>query len=126
MGYLAVKHCHILCALLSGAFFLLRGAWMCAGGSPPQRRWVRIAPHVIDTLLLSSALTMVLWSAQYPLAHAWLTAKLAALLLYIVLGSIALKRGKTRAARLAALAGALALLAYIVAVALTKQALPFN
>lgn len=125
MSYLAVKHFHILCAMLSGSFFMLRGIWVITGSRLLQQRWVRIAPHALDTLLLSSALTLAIWSAQYPLAQAWLTAKIAALLVYIVLGSIALKRGKTRATRLAAFAGALAALAYIVSVAFTKQALPF-
>jgi uncharacterized membrane protein SirB2 len=124
MSYLAIKYCHIACALLSGGFFVLRGCWMIAGSALLRRRWVRTAPHALDTLLLSSALTMAIWSGQYPFVDGWLTAKIVALLLYIVLGSIALKRGKTRASRLAAFAGALAVFSYIVSVALTKQPLP--
>jgi uncharacterized membrane protein SirB2 len=59
------------------------------------------------------------WSAQYPLAQPWLTAKVGALLLYIVLGSVALKRGRSKGIRAAAFLAALATFAYIVAVALT-------
>lgn len=125
MSYFALKHFHMACALLSGSFFLLRGCWMIAGSAMLQRAWVRRAPHLIDTLLLASALTLALWSGQYPFVAPWLTAKVLALLLYIVLGSIALKRGKTRASRLAAFAGALAVFCYIVAVALSKQSMPF-
>ena len=64
---------------------------------------------------------MVVWSRQYPFVEPWLTAKLLALLLYIGLGTIALKRGKTKGIRIAAYVGALATFGYIVAVALTRQ-----
>lgn len=122
MSYLAIKHLHVTCAALSGSLFLLRGIWMLLDSPALQQRWVRIAPHVIDTLLLASALIMVYWSAQYPFAQNWLTAKVIALLAYIGLGTIALKRGKTRAVRIGAFSGAVLVFAYIVGVALTRQA----
>lgn len=125
MSYFALKHIHMTFAMLSGLFFLLRGCWMVADSTLLQRRWVKIAPHLIDTLLLSSALGLAVWSSQYPFVQSWLTAKLAALLLYIVLGAVALKRGKTKAVRLAAFAGALAAFGYIVAVAFSKHPMPF-
>jgi uncharacterized membrane protein SirB2 len=121
IGYLAVKHVHMTCAALSGSFFALRGIWMLLDSKLLQQRWVKVAPHIIDTVLLGSALTMVVWSRQYPFVEPWLTAKLLALLLYIVLGTIALKRGKTKGIRIAAYVGALATFSYIVAVALTRQ-----
>ncbi|MEO6353820.1 MAG: SirB2 family protein [Oxalobacteraceae bacterium] len=124
MTYLAIRHLHITCALLSGSLFLLRGYWMLLDSPALQRRWVRIAPHVIDTLLLASALVMVFWSAQYPFVQNWLTAKVIALLVYIGLGTIALKRGKTRTVRVSAFIAALLVFAYIVGVALTRQAMP--
>ena len=125
MTYLLVKHLHITCAVLSGSFFLLRGVWMLLESDALQRRWVKVVPHVVDTVLLTSALVMVFWSAQYPLVQPWLTAKVLALLAYIVLGTIALKRGQTKATRTAALVAALAVFAYIVLVALSRQVLPF-
>lgn len=125
MDYTTLKHVHMGCAALSGALFLLRGSWMLAGSSMLQRKWVRIAPHLVDTLLLASAVTLALWSRQYPGGQPWLTAKLVALVGYVVLGSVALKRGRTQQQRLAAFIGALALFAYIVAVAVTKRPLPF-
>ena len=125
MDYLAVKHLHMSCAALSGALFVLRGFWMLRGSAMLQQRWVRTAPHLVDTALLSSALVMVFWSGQYPFAQPWLGAKVVALLLYIVLGAVALKRGRTARIRALALTGALALFAYIVAVALTRQVIPF-
>lgn len=125
MNYLAIKHLHVTCAALSGSLFLLRGYWMLRRPALLQQRWVRIAPHIIDTTLLGSALTMVFLSAQYPFVLPWLTAKVVALIAYIVLGSIALKRGKSRQVRLAALVAALLTFAYIVGVALTRNPLVF-
>lgn len=123
MSYLAIKHIHITFAALSGGFFLLRGIWMLLDSQMLQKRWVKIVPHVVDTLLLVSALVMVFWSAQYPFVQSWLTAKVVALVLYIVLGTIALKRGKTKAVRTVALVAALATFAYILKVAVTRQVL---
>ena len=123
MNYLVIKQLHITFALLSGSFFLLRGIWMLGESPLLQQRWVKVVPHVVDTLLLSSALVMVFWSGQYPFAQPWLTAKVLALIIYIGLGTVALKRGKTRLVRTVAMFAALATFGYIVAVALTKQAL---
>ena len=125
MSYLAIKYLHVTSVVLSGSFFLLRGVWMLRESDLLQRRWVMVVPHIIDTLLLGSALVMVFWSRQYPFVQPWLTAKVLALLVYIGLGSVALKRGKTRTVRRWAFAAALAAFAYIVAVALTRHAIPF-
>jgi len=125
MDYLSVKYLHMTCAAFSGSFFLLRGIWMLHASPMLQQRWVKIVPHIVDTLLLGSALVMVFWSAQYPFAQNWLTAKVVGLLLYIVLGTIALKRGKTKMVRTVAFIAALVVFAYIVSVALTKSALVF-
>jgi uncharacterized membrane protein SirB2 len=125
MDYTSLKHFHMTCAGLSGTLFLLRGAWMLRGSSMLRQKWVRIAPHVVDTLLLASAITLAVWSRQYPGQQPWLTAKVLALLGYIVLGSVALKRGRTKGQRLSAFVAALALFGYIVSVAVTKTPLPF-
>jgi len=124
MDYLSLKHFHMGCAALSGSLFLLRGVWMLRASSMLQRRWVRVAPHIVDTLLLASAIGLAAWSHQYPGQQPWLSAKVGALLGYIVLGSFALKRGRTKGQRQAAFAAALALFAYIVSVAVTKRPLP--
>lgn len=121
MNYLLVKHLHMACVALSGSFFVLRGMWMLAGSSALQQRWVKTLPHVIDSVLLGSAIVLAVWSSQYPGAQPWLTAKLVGLLVYILLGTVALKRGKTKTVRVLAFAGALLSFAYIVGVALTRQ-----
>ena len=125
MNYMTVKHIHMGCAALSGSFFLLRGVWMLRASSMLQQRWVRIAPHLIDTMLLASALVMVFLSRQYPFAMPWLGAKVVALVLYIVLGTIALKRGPTLKIRTLAFAGALMVFVYIVCVAVTRNVFVF-
>ena len=124
ISYGALKHLHMTCAAMSGSFFILRGIWKMRDSALLQRRWVRILPHIVDTVLLVSALGMVFWSGQYPFQQTWLTAKVGALLAYIVLGSIALKRGKTPSVRGLAFVAAVLVFAYIVAVALSRQALP--
>lgn len=123
MIYLALKHVHVSCVLLSGAGFVLRGLWMLRESPMLQRRWVKIAPHVLDTLLLGSAISMAVISAQYPLALDWLTAKLVGLLVYILCGTMALKRARTRRLRIVFFIAALTAFAYIVSVALTRDPL---
>lgn len=123
MSYLALKHVHMTFAVLSGALFLIRGLWMLAESNYLQQRWVRIAPHIVDTLLLASAIGLALWSSQYPGQSPWLSAKLVALVAYVGLGTVALKRGRTRQVRALAFVGALACFAYILAVAVTKNPL---
>ena len=119
-----LKAIHVGSAILSITGFVLRGIWMLQGSPLLKARATRILPHVVDTVLLVSAIALALRIAQYPFVHAWLTAKVLALILYIVLGSIALKRGRARWMRTATLAGALAVMAYILAVALTRNPLP--
>ena len=91
-----------------------------------QQRWVRYAPHSVDTLLLASAITLAWQLGISPLQAPWLAAKIVALLAYIVIGSVALKRGKTRRVRLAAWLTAQAVFFYIVSVAVTHDPAPWQ
>lgn len=126
MSYLVVKHLHVTCVVLSGLGFCLRSVWMLAGSPLLRARWVKIAPHVVDTVLLGSALTMVFMSGQYPFVQGWLTAKVLGLLAYIGFGTMALKRARSRRARMAYLVLALTTFGYIIGVALTKNPLPWR
>jgi uncharacterized membrane protein SirB2 len=119
--YAVLKHLHVSCVALSGAGFLLRAWWMLHDSSQLQQRWVKVAPHVIDTLLLGSAISMAVLSAQYPFALDWLTAKMGGLLTYILCGTMALKRGRTKRQRAVFLFVAVMAFAYIVSVALTRN-----
>jgi uncharacterized membrane protein SirB2 len=125
MAYLFLKNLHLATIALTLTLFVLRGAWMMADSPRLQARWVRIVPHVNDTLLLTSGISLAILMQQYPLVHGWLTAKFFALIAYIVLGTIALKRGKTRARRIAAWVAALLVFGYMAAVARAHDPFPF-
>jgi uncharacterized membrane protein SirB2 len=124
VDYSAVKSVHMSAAALSIAAFVTRGAWTLHSSQPLPQTWMRIAPHVVDTVLLLSALWLASQQAAGS-AHGWLAAKIVALVVYIALGTIALKRGRTRGIRIAAFVGAVATFGYIVTVALTKSPLGF-
>ena len=98
---------------------------MMADSPRLQARWVRIAPHINDTLLLASGIWLAALMQQYPLVHGWLTAKFFALIAYIMLGTVALKRGKTKAQRITAWVAALLVFGYMSAVAVAHDPLPF-
>ena len=91
----AIKLVHAGAAALSIGLFALRGAWMLRSPQRLQRRWVRIAPHVIDTVLLASALWLA-WQLGADGTRGWLWAKVIALCAYIALGTVALKRAHAR------------------------------
>ena len=116
-----LKAVHVGSAILSITGFVLRGVWMLQGSPLLKARATRTLPHVVDTVLLVSAIALALRSAQYPFVHAWLTAKVLALLAYIVLGSIALKYGRSRRVRALSYGMALGVFLYIVAVAIERS-----
>lgn len=120
--YPLVKAIHVTCVVLSIGGFLLRGLLMLADSPWRHARWLRIAPHVNDVLLLAAALTLMVLVRQYPFVDAWLTAKVFGLLAYIILGSVALKAGRTRAQRATAWLAAIAVFGYVVSVALARDA----
>jgi uncharacterized membrane protein SirB2 len=121
MGIL--KTIHVTCVGLSFFGFFIRGIWMLSDSSKLQLRWVKIAPHVIDTLLLASAIILAVQMHLSPIAHPWLMTKIIALLLYIGIGTIALKPGRSRNVRLSAWMLALATFMFIVSVAITRSAM---
>lgn len=120
-AYLFAKNLHVACVIVSLGGFAARGLLMLAGSPLLGARVTRIAPHVVDTLLLASALWLAWMLRQYPFVHGWLTAKVLGLVAYIVLGAIALRRGRTKGIRVAAFVAASATAFYIVSVALTHD-----
>lgn len=123
--YFALKHLHMLCAAISIVGFIIRGTMKLSGSALLQKKWLRIAPHVVDTLLLASAIALVVITHQYPFVQNWLTAKLVGLVVYIGLGLVTLRFARTQPARALAYLLAILTFAYIGAVAITKSALPF-
>ena len=122
MGYALAKQVHLATVALSGLFFFVRGVWMIADSPRLSDRWVRVTPHVNDTVLLVAAIYL----ATFHGLQAWIVAKIVALVAYILLGMVALRRGPTKPVRVAAWIAALAVFVYIVAVAVTKQPLPLG
>ncbi|MBS0373298.1 MAG: SirB2 family protein [Proteobacteria bacterium] len=113
-----MKALHVGAVCVSIGLFALRGVLRLAGSAWLQHRWLRIGPHVVDTLLLVSAIALTTVVHQYPFVDGWLTAKVLGLVAYVALGSIALRRGRTSTVRAAALVAALVVVAYIVGTAL--------
>ena len=127
MDYLSVKATHVASVAVSYALFFIRGLWMMSDSKLLEHRLAKIAPHVVDTVLLASAITLAVMSWQYPLAAPWLTAKVAGLAVYIALGMVALKHWSSRSVRVAAWVGAQLVFGYIVLVALSRSPLgPFQ
>jgi uncharacterized membrane protein SirB2 len=122
-AYLVAKTLHVGCAALSIGGFAARGALMLAESPLLAAKPVRILPHIVDTVLLASAVWLAWGLGQGPFAHGWIFAKIAGLVAYIALGVIALRRGRTKRVRSAAFVAALATAGYIVAVAVTRSAL---
>lgn len=124
MGYALLKLIHIGTVYITFGLFLVRGTWMLLDSPRLQDRWVKVVPHLNDTLLLTAAIAMLVVGERNPLVEPWLLVKIAGLLLYIGLGTMALKRGKTKAQRALYFLAALATIGYIIAVAVTKQVIP--
>ena len=116
--YFELKALHVAAVATSIGLFVLRAALRIADSRWLQRPVLRIAPHIVDSVLLASAVLLTLILHQYPFVDGWLTAKLLALVAYVVLGSIAIRRGRTPLVRGVALLGALVSVSYIVATAL--------
>ena len=91
-----------------------------------QIKWVKIAPHIIDTILLVSGISLIIITKQYPLQEPWLLAKLVALVAYIGLGTMALKRAPTKQLKLLFLSLAIATFIYIASAALTRDHTPWS
>lgn len=116
--YLEIRNVHIFSVLASGSLFFLRGIGLnLFGMSWPNAAPVRYLSYTVDTVLLTAALMLTTIVRQYPFIHGWLTVKVLLLVVYIVLGSFALKRAKTRTARLGFFAAALLVFGYIYTVA---------
>ncbi len=126
MSFLILKGLHVSCVATSYTLFVTRGIWRLRNSLIIQQRWVRIVPHVVDTLLLTSAIALAFSIKQFPFVDAWLTAKVLGLLLYIGLGFIALKHGSNKATRILAWLAAQAIFAYIVLVAIYHNPMPFT
>ncbi len=114
---------HVATALLSISGFVYRGFLHLGGSDLLNRKWLKITPHVNDTVLILSAIVLVQQAGLSYLTTPWLQIKIVALILYITLGLIAFRFAKTKKLRLLTWIEAIVVFAYIVAVAVTKNPL---
>jgi uncharacterized membrane protein SirB2 len=123
MLYLTVKYLHVTCVILSISGFCLRGLLQLRNSVLTRRHgpWLRVLPHINDSILLAAAIALAVMLGQYPFVDAWLTAKLVGLLVYILLGALALKPGRDPWLRVAAGLAAVAVFGWIVSVAISKH-----
>lgn len=122
--YPQIRLTHIVAVLASGGLFFVRGLAVQLGARWPMVAPVRYASYAIDTVLLAAALMLTAILHQYPFVHGWLTVKVLLLVIYILLGTFALKRGRTRAMRLVCWLAALVVYAFIISVARVRH--PFG
>ncbi len=121
--YPAIKHIHLLFVALSVLFFMVRFALHLLQSPIMDKKLLKIAPHVIDTFLLLSGLTLCFLIKQYPFQDAWLTEKIGAVVAYIFLAAVALKANRPKLFKIFAAIGALAWIVYAAKIAMVKQAI---
>jgi len=123
--YPLLKNLHLLTVAITVSLFLLRFYWQRVGAAILQRRWVRILPHVNDTLLLLSGAALVMLTHFYPFSPqgSWLTEKLLGVIIYIALGSVALSR-RPRSDRTRWMAFVVALIALVTIIKLALSKMP--
>lgn len=121
MSYLAIKMIHLICVVASLIGFFARGAGHLAGASWVDQKWVKVAPHVVDTLLLVSGVGLIMVTHQYPGETPWVNVKLGLVVIYILLGMAAFRLARNRLQVALAWVGALGIAALILVVARTHQ-----
>ncbi|HXR88751.1 MAG TPA: SirB2 family protein [Steroidobacteraceae bacterium] len=114
---------HIVCALASPILFSMR-AWRSIRGRNPAQGWLRVTPHVVDTLLLFAGIGLAFLIRQYPFVNGWLTAKLLGLIAYVGVGHVAVRRAHSARGKMGAWLLGLVIVLYIYAVAVSKNPLP--
>ncbi len=119
--YLAVKYLHVISVVVSLAGFFVRGILMMRDSPLLALRWVRVLPHINDTVLLAAALSLAAMSGQYPFVVDWVTAKVFGVIAYIILGTLALRDASTRRMRIACWLASMAVFGWIVSVALMRR-----
>lgn len=124
--YTLVKHLHLTAIGLSVLLFLFRFVLLSMQSPMLQKKWLKILPHIVDTILLVSAVTLMVLIQQYPFVDAWVTEKLLALIMYVFMVTLALKLAKTSFMRVIGVVGAISWIAFAGMVAVSKQGILFS
>jgi uncharacterized membrane protein SirB2 len=118
--YALIKYVHLFSVTLSLTGFFLRGVLTLRASPLMKARWIKVLPHINDTILLAAALSLAVMSDQYPFVSGWVTAKVLGVIAYIILGSLALREGSSLRTRIVCWLAAMAVFGWIVSVALTR------
>ncbi len=119
--YMIAKHMHMTFVTISIIGFIVRGALAIGQHAIMQQRWLRIVPHINDTLLLVSAFYLAWFLQINPLHHSWLLTKIIALLVYIGLGTVVIKRKGSKLLQCLCYFAAVGVFIYIILVAVSKS-----
>ncbi len=119
--YTFVKYVHVTTVILSLTGFFLRGVLMIRESPLLNARWIKVLPHINDTVLLVAALSLAAMSDQYPFVVGWVTAKVLGVIAYIILGALALRDASTRRMRIACWLASMAVFGWILSVALSRN-----
>ena len=122
--YLTLKHIHVAFVALSLLTFLVRGVWLFIDSAMLGERWVKLLPHVVNTILLASGIALAMYLNMSPGNQPWLMAKIVGLIAYVGLG-VAAFRASGPTARKLLWTSALVAFAFIVSVAVRKTPLGF-
>lgn len=122
--YLALKHIHLTFVALSLLAFFVRGIWLFMNSGMLSKKWVKILPHIISTILLVSGIVLAVELNMSPGSQPWIMAKIIGLVVYIGLGVAAFKIPNPTGRKLLWIS-ALIVFAYIVSVAISKNPLGF-
>ncbi|MCO4798199.1 MAG: SirB2 family protein [Colwelliaceae bacterium] len=120
-----MKHLHMTIAFISVALFTLRFVWTIAGSAQLNKKWVKITPHVIDTILLLLGGAMMMKLALNPLEQLWLGEKLIGVVAYIFTGYYTLKLARNRTMQIIGYLGAMGWFLLVARLAMSKENLFF-
>lgn len=119
------KHIHMTLAVISISLFTLRFIWTFTGSSKLQAKWIKITPHIIDTLLLTFGIVMTVQYSINPVEQLWLGEKLLAVIAYIFTGYFTLKLARNKPMQIIGYLGAIGWVMLIVRLAMTREPLFF-
>lgn len=123
MNLIFFKYLHIVSVAASFALFFVRGLWIMRSYPDSQETWVRVLPHVVDTVLLLSAVAMLAMSPLKGWPGDWLTAKLALIVVYVMLGLYLFRRARALAAKILLWLLALLVFLFITTIAVLRSPL---
>lgn len=119
------KHMHMTLAIISIALFTLRFIWTLMQSQQLSKKWVKIAPHIIDTALLLLGVAMAIKLAINPAEQLWLAEKIVAILAYIFTGYYTLKLARNRTMQIIGYLGAMGWVILVIRIAMTKENILF-